>query len=213
MDNFLQNMSVFSVLLPLFTGLLFWKYQEANARIMVLLLVFASFSQLGGTYITVDRNLIYNLYLLIDASLWALIFYRNTTIRYARIMILILYSVLFIYALYSFYFKGIHNRFYSELVCLNSGIQVVCVLIYFYDKYFSEKILKLKEDPLFWFCLGILFYAPCTYFLFAFRYYLEKDVFDTLIPIHHVLNTLLYFLITVGFLVRVKKIKYLLKWN
>jgi hypothetical protein len=199
------------VLLPLFTGLLFWKYQGANARIMIILLVFASFSQFGGTYIHGNKNSIYNLYTITDASLWSLLFYRNTHKKTARILILVFFSSLIAYAAYCFLSSGISERFYSELVCFDSSIQVFCVLIYFYEKYYSEKILKLKEEPLFWFCLAILFYAPGTYFLFVY-WTVHGSPLAELWGYHGVLNTMLYLIITIGLLIRVKKFKPFLQW-
>ena len=68
----------------------------------------------------------------------------------------------------------------------------------------------LKEEPLFWFSLAILFYAPCTYFMFAYRNFFGKN--EQLWKYHDILNTLLYFIITIGLLVRVKKVKTLLQW-
>lgn len=210
MDNFLSTLSVYSVLLPFLTGLLLWKFQDANARIMVILLAFATLSQFLGTYFNEFQSDIYNLYLIPDGTLVSLIFFRNARIKTIRILIFSLWMILIIGTVWSFLKHGIHNRSFFDLICLDSAVQVICVLVYFYEKYYSEKNMMLKEEPLFWFSLAILFYAPCTYFMFAYRNFFGKS--DHLWKYHDILNTLLYFIITIGLLVRVKKVKTLLQW-
>lgn len=211
MNEFLKNLSVYSVLLPFLTGLILWKFQDANARIMFVLLVFASFSQIGGKYLPVEENIRYNLYTIADALFWSLLFYRNTIGRNARVIIFTLYTGLIIYASISYFSFGIQKVFFAEVVCLNNIIQVICVLIYFYERYNNEKMVRLADDSMFWFSLAILFYAPCTYFMFAYLNFFGKS--EQLWKYHNILNTLLYFIITIGLLVRVKKVKTHLQWT
>ena len=211
MNSFLENLSMYSVLLPLLTGIFIWKYNDANARIMVILMAFASYSQIGGNYLPVVKNIRYNLYTIADALFWSMLFYRNAIGQKARLLILILYSSLISYALINYITIGIKKEFFSEVVCMNNIIQVICVLVYFYGRYYNEKIVRLIDDSMFWFCLGILLYAPCTYFLFTYRT-VKEEVPEELWNCHHVFNALLYIIITVGFLIRVKKINYQLKW-
>jgi heme/copper-type cytochrome/quinol oxidase subunit 4 len=211
MDEFLSDLSIYSVLIPLLTGLMLWKIQDANARIMILLLVFASFSQIGGNYLPVERNIRYNLYTIADAIFWALLFFRITQGKKQRVIIFSLYSGLILYALIIYFTKGVRQSFHSEIVCLNNIIQVMCVLIYFYECYYLEKINRLADDPVFWFCISLLFYAPCTYFLFTYSA-VYKKVPRELWNLHHIMNTLLYLIITVGFLVKIKTNKYKMRW-
>jgi hypothetical protein len=210
MGDFLEDLSIYSVLLPFLAGLLLWKFQDANARIMVILLAFASFSQILGTSLKEYQSDIYNIYLIADGTFIPLIFFRNTRIRSIRILIFSLWMTLIITTVATFLKNGIHNRAFFDLICFDSAIQVICVLVYFYEKYYSEEIMALKEEPLFWFSLAILFYAPCTYFWFAYRNFFGKA--NELKIYHDILNILLYFIITIGLLVRVKKIKSFLQW-
>jgi len=209
MDNFLLDMSIYSVLLPLLTGLLLLKFQDANARIMVLLMAFASIPQLSSKlgFRNEERRILYNLYILVDVFLWGYLFYRITNHRLAKNIIRVLCLSLFALCVYTYISQGIERRFYSYLVSFNNVIQVICVLIYFYEKYYNDKIIRLVEDSMFWFCFGILVYAPLTYFMFAFRFYIPKVELEPWWKYHHIINTLLYVLITIGFLISLKKNK------
>lgn len=205
MGDILQNLSIYSVLVPLLTGLLFWKFQDANARIMMILLVFASFSQIVGSRSKDHKFLIYNLYILIDVFFWTYLLFRNTVARISKTFILILGTSLFIFALLKFISQGINTQFYRNLVSFDLILLVIYVLIYFIDKYYSEKITRLRAEPIFWFCLGILFYAPGTYLLFSTSYFISDEEFKHVWKFHHLFNILLYLLITVGFLVKIQK--------
>lgn len=209
MNNFLQQLSVYSVLLPFLAGLILWKFQDANARIMVVLLAFASIPQLCSKLgVSKDVKIIlYNLYILIDVLLWGYLFYRITHIKLTRIIILVLCLSLFAFDVYTFVSFGINKKFFSYLVSFNNVIQVICVLIYFYEKYYNEKIIRLVEDSMFWFCFGILIYAPLTYFMFAFRFYVPDFEKVFWWHYHDVINTILYIIISIGFLIRIKKNK------
>ena len=211
MDNFLSDMSIYSVLLPLLTGLVLLRFQDANARIMIILLAFASISQIGSKFLEVDRKIFYNSYILVDTLFWSLLFFRNTKAKYARMLILMLCLSLVTLSITVFIHNGISKAFYSYLVCFDNTIQLICVLIYFFERYTYETFTRLTDDSMFWFCIGILFYAPCTYFLFAYRW-IKGSYLDELWNYHHILNTLLYLIITIGFLVNVKKVRLLLPW-
>lgn len=210
MGDLLNTLSVYSVLLPLLTGLLLWKFQDANARIMVILLAFASVSQVIGSHSKDHKFIIYNSYIVVDVIFWSILLFKNTSAKSARMLITVLCFSFLVYASYTFYINGISKKFLPYLVCCDNIIQVICVLIYFFEKYYNEKFTRLMDDSMFWFCIGIFFYAPCTYFLFVYRSFYPKNY--QLSMFHNILNTLLYLIITVGFLVRVKKVKTLLQW-
>jgi hypothetical protein len=212
MDNFLTDLSVYSVLLPLLSGLILWKFQDANAKIMVVLMAFASVSQIIGSQSKDHKSLIYNLYILIDVFFWSLLLYRNASARFIRALIVLLCMAIQLFSLYTFYQNGLNKNFYSYLICFDNLNQVICVLIYFYERYYNEKIIRLADDSMFWFCMGILFYAPCTYFIFVYRS-TEGKVPSELGYYHDILNTLLYILITTGFLIRIKRVSAILKWT
>lgn len=208
--NFLEQLSVYSVLLPLGLGLIIFKHLEVNSRIVILLLLFASISQLTS-YLTSNRNIIwsfYNMYTVADSILWAIIFYRSSSYPLFKAGILLIIFCLTAWSVILFYYIGPGTRFFPQMVCLNSLIQLVCVLFYFYQRYRSEQILALEKEPIFWFCLGLLIYAPCTYFLFAFFNVIQAEKkFSYLWTIHYLLNSLMYFIFSVGMYVNIKRQK------
>src|ERR1043166_10274763 len=119
MVKLLENLSVYSVLLPLFTGLVFWKIQDANARIMVVMLAFASVSQVFGSKSQDHKFLIYNLYSVMDILFWSILMLRNITLKISRVIIQSLFLFFMLYASLLFYRKGINKDFYTDLVSLD----------------------------------------------------------------------------------------------
>ena len=201
-------LSIYSVLLPLLAGLLFFKSQEANARIMLLLLAFASIPQLASLFPNPKiKTPLYNLYILIDAVLWGYLFLRNIKIPIIKKAVIAIISIQLFVTIYVFAVNGIQNRFYAELICLHSLIQLIWVLLFFYNRYRKEEIQKLEHQSIFWFCLGILLYAPSTYFLFAFYPIIKgNDEYRPIWVAHDLLNTIMYVLFTFGFIVNIRRL-------
>ena len=107
-------------------------------------------------------------------------------------------------SLYLFSEIGIYNRFFTEFVCLNSLLQVLWILSFFYERYTRDEIRALEKEPMFWFCLGLLIYAPTTYFLFVY-YEFVKNNHTHLWTIHSLLNTCMYVLFSVGICTNIKQ--------
>lgn len=200
-------LSVFSVLLPLLIGIILFKNLEVNSRLMLILLAFASISQLSSYFLAKGHVWIfYNLYTIIDSVVWAYIFFRNSKRTAIKISIFTIVLFQLTGALYSFISKGIEIKFFSEFVCLNSILQILWVLSFFYERYISEQVIALERDPMFWYCIGILIYAPTTYFLFAFYDIVQVEKkYANLWSIHHVLNVCMYFIFSIGILINVMR--------
>ncbi len=208
MGDLLNTLSVYTVLIPLVTGLALWKFQEGNARIMLALIAFASFTSIYPEFYPINKPLIYNLYIIMDVLCWSLMLYRSSSINLVRYIILsLLMSFMAFYIWYVSGHENINHRFYHDFVCLDNVLQVMCVLLFFYEKYESEKILNLEKEPMFWFCLAILLYAPCTYLRFAL--YSSNTYLNAF---HSIMNVLLYMMITVGFTVKFSITKSMKQW-
>lgn len=170
---------------------------------MVFLLAFASVSQLASFFLTNWNKIwtFYNAYTLIDSLFWGCLFFRNSkskTIKY--IIITALFLQVFV-SIYVFSFIGINKRFFSEFVCLNSLLESLWVLSFFYERYKRDEIEALEREPMFWFCLGILIYGPSTYFLFAFYEVIrgsQDTAYEPLWTIHDCLNICMYFIFSIG---------------
>lgn len=202
LDKILSLISVYSVLLPFFVGLSCFEKLDANSRLIVMLTAFASISQLASRTDWAFTYVVYNSYMLVDAILWGYIFFRNSNNIVIRRSISFVIIVQVIVAIYVFSREGMNIRFHSEFVCWSSLVQSLLVLSFFYERYKREEIMALEKEPMFWFCLGILIYAPATYFRFAY-YGKLKSSDDGIGSIHHFLNTGMYLVFAVGILANV----------
>lgn len=210
MYNFLHQLSYFSVLIPIVVGLFVFIYLDANSKIVLFVLLFASISNLAPVFFEKKEDvwLFYNLYIVADVSLWAIIFLINQRNKTIRLLTGIIWLFTLLISLYYFFKTGISTRFYNELVCLDSLVQVIWVLLYFYSLYKNEDIEHLFNKPMFWFCVGILLYSPSTYFLFAFYNDIRLAVTDKyayLWRFHDLMNSLLYISLSIGMWVNRKK--------
>ena len=205
--NFFQTLSVYSVLLPLGLGLIIYRYLGTNSRIVIMLLAFATASQFASLIKSEGiKWAFYNLYTVIDSLVWTFLFFRNSQKKEIRFFILIISSIVTIWTFAIYIAQGIDARFYHELVCLNSVVQVIWVLAFFYERYLSEEVQRLITEPMFWYSLGLLIYAPCTYFLFAFYHEVHANpAYTNLWLLHNVINSFMYFIFAVGVFVNLKR--------
>lgn len=212
--DFLLSLSEYSILLPVITGAIYFKHQDINAKIMLLLVVFALIPQLASSILEVTtykkiRLLLMNPYTIIDATIWNILFYKNIKSIKIRVAIIIVTLMQFFYWTYLVATDGFQKKLFHELICLTSIVQVIWIVVLLYSRYKTEQILALEKQSLFWFCLGLFIYAPCTYFLFAFYDISRADEFKFLWTIHSILNALMYIVFTIGFFVN--SIKYVQK--
>ncbi len=177
---------------------------------MIILLLFASMSALSGKIFNTKSQMwtFYNTYSLLDSLVWGYIFYRNSRNKKIKIIITTIIFSEVIFAFYLFSSIGIYTRFFTELVCLNSLLELLWVLSFFYERYKRDEVAALEKEPMFWYCLGILVYAPTTYFLFVFFEVVRfsNDVnYKNLWSIHYLLNTSMYLIFSIGILTNVLK--------
>lgn len=208
--EYLGHVSILSVCVPFITGLIFYKRLDTNSRVLVVLLFFATIAQVS-TYGDLT-DMFYNLYTVLDSVFWGYLFYRNSKNQRVKMFILLTIFVQPVLSLSLFYTVGLSDRFYSQLVSLNNVLLLLWVLSFFYERYYTEDIQALEKEPLFWFCLGILIYAPCSYFYFAFHQTVrfQTNPFSVKIKaIHDLLNTAEYLIFTIGIYINIRKsVKY-----
>lgn len=205
--NIIHQASVYAVLIPLVVGFVYLKRRGLTDKLMICLLLLASVPQLASAF-EIEKSwmsVLYNSYTIADAFIWALIFFYNIHNK-VKYQIIVFFGFFLFCLFYLSITESFNARFFSELVCLNSFIQVIWVLIYFYEAYKSDSVFQIELKPVFWFCMGILVYAPSTYFLFAFREIISshKNV-NYIWSIHDVLNTLFYIFISIGLFMNNKR--------
>lgn len=204
--NFLNHLSILSVCIPFLTALILYKRLDTNSRVLALLLFFATLAQLS-TY-TDWSDIFYNVYTVLDPIFWGYIFFRNSRNRWIKIFIFLTTFLQPVLSLSRFYSIGVSEEFYSQLVCLNNALLLLWVLSFFYERYYTENIEALEKEPLFWFCLGILIYAPGSYFHFAFHEAVRAETNPLRVKIkaiHDLLNSAEYFIFTIGIYINVRK--------
>ena len=105
--------------------------------------------------------------------------------------------------------KSFHSVTYA-LVCL---LIVAFCIYYFYELFKRPKSVKLKNNPAFWICSGLLFFYCCGFPLFGLANYLSNIsplIIKNFYSIVIILNIFLYSLFTIAFLCRIKTRKYTL---
>jgi hypothetical protein len=211
MSDILSYISAYSILLPIVTGLLYLRQFDANARIMFLLILLAGIPQLtsvlldGHKYIA-SKIAMYNVYALADPLVWSILFFRNIKNKKVRRLVAAIPVLQVSLWFYLLAVKNIQPYLFTEMICLTSVIQVLWIAVFFYEQYSSYDVSGIETKPLFWFCLGILIYAPTSYLLFVFYDQIHENPkkYSSLWDIHSVVNTLMYCVISVGFWVNKK---------
>lgn len=199
--DFWQQVSVYSILVPLVTGLVVLKYLDHASKAVLGLLIIAAIPQLGFAVIPgFLKNITYNLYSIVEYIFWSWLFYVNSSMVWIRrIIILLLLIFLGLTIQLTVVEGGLSKRFFNELQCLNSMVQVILVLFYYYNLSRGDRELQLQYEPLFWFTMAILLYAPSTYFYFVFYNEIRvHHMYTETRLIHNVLNALHYVIIAAG---------------
>lgn len=103
----------------------------------------------------------------------------------------------------------INIRFYQGMKIFHSvTYSVGCLLIvifciyYFLELFRVSRSIKLKYNPTFWICSGLLFFYCCGFPLYAFINYWSsiQIVVDSFDEIFNIVNSFLYLLFTIAFL-------------
>ena len=211
MSDVLSKISAYSILIPIVVGLLYFRQFDKNARIMFFLILLAGMPQLAYGFFPEPKYNAFNLtlrncYSLADPLVWSILFFRNISNKKLRKLVAVIPFAQVVLWLYLVSIKKIDHVLFKEMICATSVIQVLWVTVYFYEQYKSYEISRIEIKPLFWFCLGILIYAPTTYFLFVFydQIHDPNSKNYSLWNIHSVINALMYCIISVGFWVNKK---------
>jgi hypothetical protein len=208
-DKFWNYLSIFSVFAPLSIGIFHYRQLETNARILLLIVAFASIPQFLTLISPALPVGFYNSYIIVDVILWPLLYFvssESSKLRKTLLILMLLNVVIDLAFVLSNFSSG---RFFYELVCVDSIFQVIYVSLFFYELNLRNEFIDLRRLPLFWFSIGILFYAPCTFFVFLFYFKINKIYGEGessyLWRIHDFFNILMYVLFAVGLLIKSKR--------
>ena len=170
--------------------------------------------ELLGTYLASigKGNLwLYNFFTVIEFCFYLWII--SLIISNSRIKKIIRITLIF-YALAS----SVNIIFIQKMKAFHTGSYAIgCLLIvgvcvyYFFELFKLPKSVKLKNNPAFWICSGLLFFYCCgfpLYGMFNFLSGISKLIIKNFYSIIIILNIFLYSLFTIAFLCRLKTRKY-----
>ncbi|NOT92394.1 hypothetical protein [Ferruginibacter sp.] len=112
--------------------------------------------------------------------------------------------------IYLFYTQGIKAKVLFELICLVNLLYVFFIFYYFLKMFRNDAYIFSFKEPFNWYILGLLLYAPCTFFLFADYLNTSANLHhgkSTLWVIHNIFNITLYVTFTIGFIKEQIKIR------
>jgi hypothetical protein len=122
--------------------------------------------------------------------------------------------VLLVYALTStvnIIFIQKMKAFHTVTYAFGCLLIVIFCIYYFFELFKHPKSVKLKNNPAFWICSGLLFFYCCGFPLFGLSNFLNgisELIIKNFYAIIIILNIFLYSLFTIAFLCRLKIRKY-----
>jgi len=132
---------------------------------------------------------------------------QNPKMRFAIMPLLIFYAFVAIIDISIVQKNGFASFTYS----LGSMVVIYYSIYYFFELFRNPKSIKLKNEPSFWICLGLLIYYCGTipwYLLMVFLIKAPRNILNNLYIGIEVLNILLYTFFIIAFVCRVKKPNY-----
>jgi len=105
------------------------------------------------------------------------------------------------------------DRFHTVTYAFGCLLIVAFCIYYFFELFKRPKSVKLKNNPAFWICSGLLFFYCCGFPLFGLANFLSNIsplIIKNFYSIVIILNIFLYSLFTIAFLCRIKTRKYTL---
>lgn len=204
-QEYLSTLSIWSILLPLFTGFLYFRRLGNDSRIILGIVALATIPQLLRAFMMKGSalNISYNLYTICEVVLFYCLFV-NKLFSYSRKRVFVFSGLLALLCnVCMILVYGLMERFISELVCLNNFIYTVWMLLIILDQYATDDWEINPSMPFFWYLLGLLLYAPCTMLIYSLWPYIKRypdSILSQLWVIQYIFNIIMYVLFAAGFL-------------
>ncbi|MEN9571028.1 MAG: hypothetical protein RL172_2259 [Bacteroidota bacterium] len=199
----LESISIWIILVPLFTGAWFIKKLNRDSILILAVVIVATPPQLITAFFELNSgtlNLFYNIYTPVEFILLWLLFkpkFLGNTNKKIFIATGVLYLIASIVILSIF---SITRRFVSEWACINNITYILWVLMYVSEIFFFNSDKLMKKDPFTYYLLGIFFYSQCSVLLFAIYYYIQNQQLGYLWIIQSIGNIIMYLMFTRGLL-------------
>lgn len=134
---------------------------EPSVRLILPLLSITLVTELVAVYLKIiDRNNLFLFHFLapVEYALYALIFFYNYKTQAARRLALVSIPLFLVTSfIFSFYFEGVRNN-NSFSVIMSSLMISIFSIIYYYELIWETPDADIRSKPLFWICIGLLFY-------------------------------------------------------
>lgn len=201
---FLQLISEWIVVVPFVWGLLLFSKLDTASKIIFCVVCIALIPQLATTFLkNVDKeflNILYNLYTPLEFCFLLFFFYQRNKNRFLILSILLLNIII---SIFLFSIKDISNGVVFQMISINNLLYTFLIFLYLIKQFNNDNYLLSISDPYNWYIIGLLLYAPCTFFVFA-NYLKTSSNLNSgksvLWVIHNIFNILMYIFFAIGFL-------------
>lgn len=192
-------------------GLFLRKALPLKLKILLWLVLLTLIVEGVGTYylkiLGTTASIVYRIYQPMEYTLIAVYFFHIT--RFSRQKTIILISVPIIVILNTInIFVETGSRLFGTYTFLLAAILLsMWSISYFYQLTQESEIKNPAHSPDFWTCTGILFFYAGTFFLMGFINYIygnNPKLAQELYIVNHLLNCILYGMITYGFVCQAK---------
>jgi hypothetical protein len=204
LQNILSFVSIWSVIIPLVIGLVWFNRLGRDSKLILGIVVLATIPQLIKGIAPDSRALIpaYNFYTVCEFLVYYLLFSNKFSITKSK---KIHFSTLVVFSAISLFFvlsNSLMKEFISAWVCVSNFFYTVWILMLILDQYETETNYLDFNTPFIWYVMGLFYYSTCTFLIFSLWHYLKKNpesYLSGLWIIHHVFNTAMYILFSIGF--------------
>ncbi len=179
------------------------------------LLITIIIESLGSYYSSIEKPNVglYNFFTVCEFSFYLWLLSLIVSHPKAKVIIRITIVIYTIIAGINIIFIQKMKAFHTVTYALGCLVIVVFCIYYFLELFRLPKAIKLKNNPAFWICSGLLFFYCCGFPLYGLTNFLigiSPLIIKNFYGIITILNIFLYSLFTIAFLCRIKTRKYTL---
>jgi hypothetical protein len=153
-----------------------------------------------------NNSLSVNIFTTIEFMFYSWLFYQEITKNSYRKIIFTTSLILLVAIIINILFVQGPHTIHTYTFLGGSVLMVFFVFLYFYDLFFKEQAVVLRNNPIFWICIGLLFYYTGMFSIYAFLHVVSDEMkvryaglFFILV---NVFNIILYSCFTIAFLCR-----------
>jgi|GEM_PF-3134839 len=213
----LNQISAFAYIIAAATivGLVFLKKLGPQyIRLLVLILGITLLIETGAVWFVrtfhVKNHWIYNLFTPVQFLLYAWLFYRASDGKMQKVVIKYTAWTLIGFFLFNILVWQGYTLFNSYTFMLSGLFITFFTLSWLVALYNGPHVRQFNQQPMFWVCIGILFYFPPNIIVTGFIYELylySRDLSYRLYQINKVLNILMYGFFLIALMVAILKWK------